>query len=166
MPLSFFAELDAFCEWLEGTPFSQIIQKTYWIIPTIQIVHILAIAAVAGSVLMINARLLRLIDANQPLPSVARRFLPVIWRALPVLLLSGLLMIIGEPARSLKNPIFQTKVVLILLVCAHTFYLQKRLAGHGEDVTGFGRARAFATVLPALVLWVGIIFAGRWIAYY
>ena len=41
--------LDDFCVWLEQTPLSQTIQITGWIVPALQTIHILAIAAVALS---------------------------------------------------------------------------------------------------------------------
>ena len=82
---------------------SQFIQKTLWIIPVIQILHILAIAAIIGSVLVINTRLLKFrtpaIDSLQ----FANRLLPVIWWAIPVLLATGTVMIIAEPGRSLTS---------------------------------------------------------------
>ena len=164
MPLTFLNQLSLFCDWLEATPLSQIIQKTAWIIPTIQIIHILAIASVAGAVLMINARLLRILDREQSLSSVVHRFAPVIWWALPVLLASGACMIIGEPARSLKNPVFQVKVVLILLAMAHTACLQARLPK--LEASSRVGASEIVMALPAIAIWIGIVFAGRWIAYY
>jgi hypothetical protein len=129
--------LDSFCAWLEQTPLSQAIQGAGWIVPTVQTIHILAIAAVMASALMIALRL----DA---------RFRRVIWWALPVLLATGVIMIIGEPVRSLENPVFQLKMALLASALA-VFLLQFR-------------NRIVATL--SLSLWIGIVFAGRWIAYY
>ena len=42
--------IDNFCSWLDQTPLSQAIQSTPWVIPAVQTVHILAIAAVMSSV--------------------------------------------------------------------------------------------------------------------
>jgi hypothetical protein len=50
---SFAKSLSHFCAWLEQTPLSQAIQTTNWIVPTVQSVHILAIAVIATSALMI-----------------------------------------------------------------------------------------------------------------
>jgi len=60
-------------------------------------------------------------------------------------------MIIGEPARSLANPVFQLKMLLLLAAIAVTVALHKE-------------SRIIAIL--SLSLWVGIVFAGRWIAYY
>ena len=143
--------LDRFCSWLEQTPLSQAIQAAGWVVPTVQTIHILAIAAVMSSVLMLDLRLLGMVGRDQPLERVSARFRPVIWWALPVLLATGIVMIIGEPARSLANPVFQLKMLLLLAAIAVT-------AGLHKD------SRIIAIL--SLSLWVGIVFAGRWIAYY
>src|SRR5712671_5180036 len=92
--------LDSFCAWLEQTPLSQTIQSAGWIVPAVQTIHILAIAAVVSSALMIALR-------------SDTRLRQVIWWALPVLLATGIVMIIGEPVRSLANPVFQLKMALL-----------------------------------------------------
>ena len=94
------------------------------------------------------------------------RFLRVIWRALPILLVTGLLLICAEPMRSLGSPAFQLKMVLLVCVAALLSGYQRKLrtvtaAAPPAATAGHGGAVAVA----ALVLWVCIIFAGRWIAY-
>ena len=91
--------LNAICVWIDQTPLSQAIQVTNWIVPAVQTVHILAITVVAASALMINLRLLGVFSADRPLQEVSARFLPLVWWPLLVLLATGAIMIIGEPAR-------------------------------------------------------------------
>jgi len=76
-------------------------------------------------------------------------------------------MIIGEPARSLKNPAFQLKMALLvtaLIVTALYQVLLRRDPSFGSP--GSRRAAATSIAALSLMLWTGIIFAGRWIAYY
>jgi hypothetical protein len=129
--------LDRFCAWLEQTPLSQAIQGAGWVVPAVQTIHILAIAAVISSALMLALRL----DA---------RFRQVIWWALPVLAATGLVMIVGEPVRSLENPVFQLKMALLVSAIVVTLLPYKNRI----------------TAITSLSLWVGIVFAGRWIAYW
>jgi hypothetical protein len=168
MTATLMTSLDRFCLWLEATPWSQTIQSTAWIVPAVQTVHILAIATVAGSALMMNLRLLGLVGLDQPVERFSSRFLPVIWWALPVLFVTGVIMIIGEPARALKNPFFQLKMGLLIAALAVTAFYQLRLTRGGDrfnPATG-GRGAALLIAIPSLALWTGIVFAGRWIAYY
>ena len=160
--------LHDFCLWLDQTPMSQTIQTVNWILPAVQTVHILAIAAVMGSVLMIHLRLVGALGRDQPLPRFSTRFLPVIWWVLPVLLASGSIMIIGEPLRSLENPIFQLKICLVLAAIAITLGFQIPLGkDHSFWESSVGRRRAsWLLAVLSLAIWVGIVLAGRWIAYY
>jgi hypothetical protein len=160
--------LNVICAWLEQTPLSHAIQVTNWIIPTVQTIHILAIAVVASSALMMNLRLIGVFGTDQPLKAVASRFLPFIWWALPVLLATGAILIIAEPARSLKNPAFQLKMALVIAAIIVTGFFQILLK---SDLmlsdSGAERRVAAATIaVLSMLLWSGIIFAGRWIAYY
>ncbi|HXZ68486.1 MAG TPA: DUF6644 family protein, partial [Alphaproteobacteria bacterium] len=98
----------------------------------------------------------------QSLSSVSERLIPWVWRALIVLLFTGLVLITGEPGRSLVNSIFQVKMALVIVAIALTLFLQRSLRAKGAADVGAG-AKAIAAL--SLVTWVLIVFAGRWIAY-
>jgi hypothetical protein len=157
----------AFIDWLAATPLSTMIQTVPWVIPTVQTIHILAIAVVMSSVFMLDLRILGIVSRSQPLAAIAQRFLPWMWWTLIVLLLSGSTLIIGEPGRSLKNPAFILKMSMLLTVLILTGAFQR---GLGRDAAFWDRTvrrRIGARLLAgfSLVLWIGIVFAGRWIAY-
>ena len=63
--------LAAVSSWLELTPFRQRLQTIEWVVPAVQTVHILAIAAVMGSMLLFNLRLLGLSGTDVPLARVS-----------------------------------------------------------------------------------------------
>lgn len=156
-----------FSRWLAATPLSHAIQTTGWIIPTLQTIHILAVAVVFSSAILVNLRLWRLLQRDVPLPDVARRFLPVIWPVLAILLLTGSLLIIGEPRRALLNTTFYFKMALLAVALMLTVGLQWSLSTapeFWEMNRGRRMAGRFAATVSMLV-WCGIIFAGRWIAY-
>jgi hypothetical protein len=159
--------LHAFCLWLAETPLSQTIQNVSWIIPTVQTIHIAGIAMVISSVFMMDLRLLNIAGRGQPTAAYAARFLPWIWWTLPVLLISGAILITGEPTRSLENPAFQTKMVLLVLAMIATAILHRPIAKEPAywELTPGHRNTARLIAIVSLVLWTCIIFAGRWIAY-
>ena len=159
--------LDAFAHWLADTPLSMTIQNVSWIIPTVQSIHILSIALVISSVFMVDLRLLGIIGRGQPTATYMHRFLPLIWWTLIVLLLSGTILIIGEPARDLLNPAFQFKMAMLIAAMVVTFVLHwpvGRDPAYWELTGRRGGAGKLIAVL-SLMAWVSIVFAGRWIAY-
>ncbi|MGA2894459.1 MAG: DUF6644 family protein [Xanthobacteraceae bacterium] len=159
--------LAAFCTWLDQTPLSQAIQTHAWVVPTVQTIHILTIAVVMGSILMIDLRLLGILDRGQPVERVFARFLPFIWWPLLILFATGTIMIIGEPARSLRNPVFQLKVVLILAAVSVTLAIVRtNRSPAGRGIVQSPRLPVRLLAVLSLTIWVGVIFAGRWIAYY
>jgi hypothetical protein len=161
------AALSEFSKWLAATPLSHIIQTTKWVIPALQTVHILSVAVVFSSAILVDLRLWRLLDRDLPLPDVARRFLPTIWPVLLVLLITGSLLIIGEPRRSLLNSTFYLKMALLAVAIVLTAWLQWSLSSSPtfwDKNRGRRMAGQFAATISILV-WCGILFAGRWIAY-
>src|SRR5580658_6679113 len=156
-----------FCKWLAATPLSHTIQTTGWIIPTLQTIHILGVAVIFSSAILVDLRIWRLLQRDVPLPDVARRFLPTIWPVLLVLLITGSLLIIGEPRRSLLNSTFYLKMALLAVAIVFTAWLQWTLSS-SPNFWDKNRGRRMAGRLAAtlsIVVWCGILFAGRWIAY-
>jgi hypothetical protein len=161
------AVLSEFSKWLAATPLSHIIQTTKWVIPALQTIHILSVAVVFSSAVLVDLRLWRLLNRDVPLPEVARRFLPAIWPVLLVLLITGSLLIIGEPKRSLLNSAFYLKMALLAVAIVLTAWLQWSLSSSPnfwDKNRGRRMAGQFAATLSIMV-WCGILFAGRWIAY-
>jgi hypothetical protein len=168
MTLTLNKSLNTICVWIDQTPLSQMIQVTNWVVPVVQTVHILAIAIVASSALMIDLRLIGVLWADRPMKEVSSRFLPLVWWPLLILFATGITMIISEPARSLKNPAFQLKMMLLiaaLIVTGLFQFLQRRNTKFGNLSSG-PQAAAVAVAIVSMLLWASIIFAGRWIAYY
>lgn len=159
--------LDNIASWLATTRSSQVIQEISWVIPTVQTIHILCIAVVIGSVLLLDLRLLGLAMPGQSVESLARRFLPWVWWTVLLLLLSGSILLVGEPERSLTNPTFQLKMgfLLVVLVLTAVFQLGLRRDPQYWQRTVLHRSSMRLIAVVSLLLWFGIVFAGRWIAY-
>jgi hypothetical protein len=158
-----------FIHWLSLTVASQSIQKIFWIIPTVQIVHILAISVVVSSMAMFDLRLLGIAGTRNSIAALSKRFMPWLWVALVVLLLSGSILIIGEPDRALGNPAFELKMVLvvtaILVTLSFQRILRKDLAVGATELAPRHLLAAKLTGGISLLLWVSIVVAGRLIAY-
>ncbi len=145
---------------------STMIRDVFWIVPTVQCIHILAIAVIFGSAFVSDLRLAGVLATDEPLGKVVRRYFPWMWRALIVLLLTGLVLSIGEPDRVLTNSIFWLKMALVVTVFSLTWLTRRPLLS--PDAEGVG-SRWTRFVKPfswlSLLLWSCVIVCGRWIAY-
>ena len=153
--------LFAFSHWLSSTPLSQLIQRTHGAIAGIQVIHIICFATLVGLALNLALRVAGRGLAAEPLASLAGRFVPAMWVCLVVLLASGSLLIIAEPFRTIRNPMFYTKMSLLLVAIVLTLRLSSLARRKPEKATV---ARVAVAALYMLV-WAGIMVAGRLIAY-
>jgi uncharacterized membrane protein SirB2 len=151
-----------FAQWLGATPLSVAIQSSTWLTPLLQAIHILMIGVVFVSMLMIALRVLGLARKDETFDATWQRFAPWMWRALVVMLLTGIVLIVGEPSREAKALSFWLKMGLILIAVLSVSGLRKSLAG--RTATNFGSGPRLAAV-AIIVFWVAIIFLGRAIAY-
>jgi len=147
--------LHDFAVWLAHSPLSAAVTARSWLVPEIQIVHIVAIAAVVISAARIALRALGLVDGDLPQRVVVATWFRVILISVAVLAFTGILLIASEPGRALFRTVFWVKLGLIGTALTLT-------AAHGR-VTNVFVSRTLALV--ALLVWIGVIFAGRWIAY-
>lgn len=158
--------VETFDDWLYATPLSTSLREISWLVPTIQCVHILAVAIVIGSALVSDLRLAGVLATDETPSNVVRRYLPWMWAALLVLLLSGLVMILAEPGRTLTNAVFWTKMALVLAAFALTIFFRKPLLdprSRAEHAWWWSTAKPAAWL--SLAVWVAVVFCGRWIAY-
>ena len=156
--------LQNFCNWLSNTPLSMKIQTELWIIPTVQTIHILCVSIVISTMAMLDLRLAGIAGSSQPVSRAVSRWVPWVWGTLPVMLLTGCILIIGEPTRELMNPYFRAKMAMLAIVVAITAFVQLR-----NKKEAYWESRTMAAKFAgtfSLLLWVGIVAAGRWIAYY
>jgi hypothetical protein len=157
----------AFVQWLQSTPLSLTIRKIAWVIPLLQTLHILAIGLVLAAVVMIDMRVWGW-SRSEPLSLRARRFLPWLWVAMVVLTATGIALIMAAPRRTLLDPTFQVKMIMMAVAIAATLWFAAALRRRGDtwDHDRFGRRMAGVLAAATLLLWVGVTFAGRgrWIA--
>jgi hypothetical protein len=159
--------IQSFCDWLAATSISQLFADLSWFVPTVQTIHILAIAGVITLLSMLNFRVLRW-TRNGPDPqTLAQTFLPWVWRTLIVLLVSGILLTVTEPARELMNNAFRIKMLLVLALVAVTLKLRSALWLRADVRDSVASRPILGKALAAvsLLLCVSIVVAGRLIAY-
>lgn len=153
-----------FVDWLSHTHASEVISTVTWIIPAVQTVHIMAVTVVMAPMMMFDLRMMGVAGKQRSIAAVANRFVPPIWYALVVLLLTGIILTIGEPGRELLSNAFRVKMILVATVSTITYYVYGRLK-RDPNFWDDHRAAAIAWAGVSLLMWLTILSAGRWIAY-
>jgi hypothetical protein len=135
--------------------------------PIAQSLHILGIAVVMGSIVMVDLKFLGLAVPSQNVSEMIRRLMPWTWWALLLNAVTGLLFVVARPNRYFFNPVVGWKFSMLIPAVALAFVVY-RLAtqetGYWEQSSG-RRLSARVIAAVSLVLWVGVVLAGRWIAY-
>lgn len=128
--------------------------------PIVQTAHLLSIAVVLGSIVMLSLRVLGWSVPSQSPLEMSKRLAPWTWAALPVLFLSGALFVLARPQRYFGNPVFGLKFAFLAPALALTGLLYA-LTRRSTPNRTFARATALLTMMT----WTCVVFAGRWIAY-
>lgn len=128
--------------------------------PIVQTFHILSIGVVMGTIVMLNLRVLGWALPSQQPAEMTRRLMPWLWSALAVLLLSGLMFVIARPRRYFVNPVFGLKFALLACAVVFSVVLQRMLSHRESPI-----AVAKGVAALSMVAWLGVVLAGRWIAY-
>jgi cytochrome bd-type quinol oxidase subunit 2 len=127
--------------------------------PIVQTFHLLGIAVIMSSVVLLDLRILGLALPSQDVQELTRRVMPWVWWTLPVMLLSGAMFVIARPRRYFTNPIFGLKFALLVPAIALAAVLHLVSVRKPDSLS----TKVLAAV--SLSLWVGVVLAGRWIAY-
>jgi uncharacterized membrane protein len=160
------------------TPFFDRIDETYigssvrnsnWLFPVIESVHVMGIVLLVGASVLLDLRLLnRGYLRDQPISQVSRRLLPVMWAAFGVMLLTGTLMVTSESWQCYTSLAFRVKMALLLAVGANVLFFYfaayRKMRQWEKDAVAPLSARTAAWV--SMVLWICVVFAGRFIAYW
>ena len=157
-----------FAEWLSTTSPSVFIQNhNSWVIPAIQSIHIVGIGVVLGSVFMIDLRILGWAGMDQTLRQTTSRFGPWLTGGLYLMLVTGILMVIGEPVRELVTFSFWLKMFLVAVstVIAVAFQISLRKHEQRWEEMLIKRRSIQGLAILTFLIWLGIIILGRLIAY-
>lgn len=151
-------------QWFEDTAIGTAVRESLWLFPVIEAVHLLALALMGGTVLLVDLRMLGFGLRSQPASSLARSAHPWLVGSLLTMIATGIPMFLSEAIKCYYSPPFWYKMAFLVIATAYTFTVRRRVAGMDENRLGpvWGRL----TALASLGLWFCVGFSGRWIAFY
>ena len=130
-----------------------------WLYPLLEAMHVVGIALLFGSLVLLELRVWGL-GAALSAVALARLALPLTLAGFCLAAGTGLMMFISQPGELLANRVFVIKMSLVMLAGLNAASFHAR--GSLQSLDRFARLQT----LISLGLWLAVIICGRWIAYY
>ena len=154
---------------LEASGLGQAMRESPWLFPAVEIVHIVGIGLLFGSIAILDLRLLGF-SKSISVKRLASHVLP--WTAAAFLLIvpSGIMMFIAHATDLISSPLFAVKMCLIMAAGVnaalfHTIVFPSVAVWDSEEMRKLGpppSARACAAA--SLLIWISVIACGRLLA--
>lgn len=151
--------------WLENTSIAQAISTSIWMYPTFESLHYVGLALLVGSIMLIDLRLLGF-ARSLPLRTMVT-LLPWVWAGFIINVITGTLMFVYGATSFWPNPAFRIKLVLMALAGVNALLFTLAAGRSGEDWVSSGQTPATVKTIATLsmIFWLGVMTAGRWMAY-
>lgn len=152
-----------FLNWLGHTALGDTIRSSAALIALTEIVHLIGLTMLVGTLLMIDMTLLGFGIRRHPVSRIASELAPWTTTGLIILLLSGPLILSSETRKCYDASFFWIKMLLLPLALVFHFTVFTRTVRADPPA---GRTRARLVALLSLALWIGIALAGKMIGIY
>ena len=156
-----------FCEWLQNTPWGTGIRESTLLFPIIETTHVLGLALSVGTVAVFDLRLLGKGLRSEPVSQVMSQIMPWSLAGMILMFVTGGLLFWCQALKAYDSIYFRIKLVLLVLAGLNALIFQLTLyrsmpIWEKAEVVPF---KARLTGGLSLALWIGIIAAGRTMAY-
>lgn len=144
---------------LSHSPLGHLMQTSKWGFALVETVHLIALAVLGGSVLLIDLRLLGVVLRRESATDIRRDLSKLLLGSLVLMILSGIAMLSEEALKCYYSPAFRWKMTLLAAAVLFYFTLHRRALMR----TGTGNPTLWsrATAVVSLTLWLGVGVAGR-----
>ena len=143
-----------FAEWCWNLPVSVAIRSAPWPFPALEILHIVGLILVFGTVLIVDLRLLGVLLRREPAWQISADLMRWAWPGFALQVLTGPLLFVANSRKFYDSPFFRCKLVLLVLAVAFHFTVVRRVSGSIDA----GVARWAGGV--SLALWAAVIVSG------
>jgi hypothetical protein len=160
-------DFSAFLKSLEDSGLAVSLRGSLYYFPFIESVHVMALAVVFGSILIVDLRALGIASTNRSFTRLSTELLRFTWGAFAVSALTGSLMFVTNARVYAHNTAFQVKMVLLALAGLNMalFHLTAGRAVATWDQAPTAPKAGRITAGASLAMWLGIILAGRVIGF-
>ena len=152
---------------LEATRLAEYIRESLYFFPFLESLHVVGLTMVFGTIAVLDLRMLGVASIERQVSRVAIDVEKWAWWAFALTFVTGALMFITNAGVYYHNIFFRLKMGMLLLAGANVAMFEvtarRTLQQWNADARAPLAGRAAATI--SLVLWIAIIFMGRWIGF-
>ena len=160
--------LAEFSQWVAGLDLFTSLRESALAYPVIMSLHLSSIAVFGGLILVTDLRLLGLAMPNMTVSNIIAQ--TRIWKRIGfvIMVTCGVLLGGAKLDKYYDNPYFQLKLLFLTMVGVHALVFHRSVYGNASELDRAPAIPAIAKTAAclSLVLWIGILSFGRWIAYY
>jgi len=150
-------------EWSDGTWVAAAIRNSRWLFPFIETIHLLALALLLGTIVIMSLRLFGLVMPHQIVSQLARELSPWTLGSLSVVLPTGWLLFASEAFKCYDSVPFRVKMVSLFLAILYHFTIYRKVTRLDKAQLTPLSSRLAAGV--SLLLWFSVGLAGRGIGF-
>ena len=144
---------------IEASALGQTIRESTWLFPAIESTHLLALALLGGSILILSVSILGW-GLKTPIAEIYKSAHRYMNAAVILLLITGVFLGISEPVKLYGRDAFLVKMIALAIALLVTYFVFNPLVRRGA--TGAILRVVTATTLAA---WLMVAMAGRWIGF-
>jgi hypothetical protein len=144
-------------EWCEKSAFTAMMTRSTWLVPCFDVLHVIGLTVLIGSVVVVSLRLLGVMMPRRPVSEVAGELW--VWTMLGLItqVTSGLALFATESVRWYNSGPFWVKMTFLFLAIVFHFTFFRNVTGR-DDAGPLARR---LTAAVALTLWFGVGVGGR-----
>jgi len=138
-----------------------------WLFPIVETLHVISLAMVFGSIVMVDLRLVGRTSRDSAVSRLSREVLPYTWGAFICAAVTGALLFVSKAQVYFYNLQFQLKFLCMFLAGVNMAVFHFGAYRHvleWDERHQPPRAARLAGAL-SIALWIGVIFFGRWIGF-
>lgn len=151
--------MESYFEAVAAWEISRAINESAWLFPLIQAFHLVALAILAGAILVVDLRLLGRGFTTQPVAQVARDARPWLIGGILAMIATGVPQFISLATKEYYSPFFWMKMYFFAAALIFTFTLRRAVALAPEG--RFSPLVGKLVALISLILWSGVAIEGR-----
>jgi hypothetical protein len=160
-------DLERFATTVHDLAIAEWIRTTVRATPILESAHVVALCIVFGTILIVDLRLLGLPNTRRSFTLISSEQLPITWWAFVAAAITGALLFTLNSLSYYDNAAFQVKMLLLAVAGANMFvfhrYTMPSVAAWDRNTPPPAAARLSGAI--SLVLWITVIFLGRWVGF-